>query len=523
MSDGKNKISTIISVFLVGGGQIYSGRIWAGIAFALTFYGTIALIKIIWTGFNFGFYPLLVVWIIIWLYNILDAYKGYCYEPPPCERNCPAGIRPWIYLNYLAQDKPAPLSYIPFFEILGMVCPAPCEDHCTRRAYDDPVAIKHLKLGVKKVWIRPKARKSNASVGIVGAGPCGLSLAASLKLRGYQVTVMEREGYPGGMPAIAIPEFRLPTSVLKKEVDEILSLGIELRTGVEVGRDISIDELLDRFDLITIAVGAMKPLRLDIPGEERVCYGIDILRRAKKGERFEFGRVGVIGGGNTAIDVARTLVRFGNEVKIYYRRRAEDMPAEPEDREEAVEEGIEIIPLVLPIGIEGKRHHFIRTRIVDGRPEIVENSEFEVELDQLVIAIGQEPDIDFLKDKLLTDQRGFIVVKNGRSSHPKIYAGGDVVAGPKTIAHAVGHGLRIAQRIDQNLRKIPGFFAWLGKREYPFELKLLPFTERRRMMIPHRNSESRIKDFEPVELIPSPDEMKREAERCLVCPLRYRP
>jgi len=369
-----------------------------------------------------------------------------------------------------------------------------------------------------------KPRKEK--IAVVGAGPCGLTAAYYLTHRGYKVIVYEREEKPGGVLSILIPEFRHPQEVLDSEINTLQKMGFELKCGVEIGKDISMDELLQKHDAIFIAIGVWRPMKLGIPGEEHALDGFDVLRRIKEGELYHLGRVGVIGGGNTAIDIARSLIREGHEVTIYYRRNIEDMPAEQENLFEAIEEGIEIMPLTAPVKIEKDKVVMVRTECPygrDGSVNIIEGSEFDVILDNLVMAIGQEPETDFLKNRIELDEFGRIVAKNGRTSHSKIFAGGDVVLGSATVAHAVGHGMNTAKRIDFYLRRMPPFIGKLFKIPYQPKVQLLPLTDRGRITIPHRDVDERKRDFQEVELWVSKEELKREAARCLSCPLRYRP
>ncbi len=517
--------AVLISIFVVGGGQIYSGRVWTGISFAIIFYGTIGLMFDIWTGVNQAFWGLVAAWILVWLFNIYDAYRGSGYEKPPCEKMCPAGIAPWVYINLIATDNDEPYPFVPFFNVLELICPAPCETKCTRRGIDAAVAIKYLKSDVKieKAKIKPKKKKEK--IAVIGAGPCGLSAAYSLASKGYSITIFEREKGPGGVLSTLIPEFRLPRSILDKEIRPLIDVGVELKYGVEIGSDLLLDELLKNYDLIFVATGAWKSMKLGITGEGATLNGFDVLKRMKKGERFNLGKVGVIGGGNTAIDIARSLIRQGNEVKIYYRRRIEDMPAELENRIEAQEEGIEIIPLTVPIAIEDGKVTMAETECLERRKgpvKIKEGCTFKVDLGHIVIATGQQPDTNFLKKYVKIDKFGRIKTKHWKTSHPKIFAGGDAVLGSKTIAHAVGEGLNAAEHADLYLRRIHPFFARIFKKNNLPRVKCLPVNNIGRMTIPHRKVEQRIHDFEEVEMKASQEELKKEATRCLSCPLRYR-
>jgi len=522
----KSGRTALLSTFIVGAGQIYAGRLWTGIAFAAIFYGSIALMVIIWTGINQAFWGLLAAWVLIWLYNILDAHKGFRYQKPPCEKICPAGIMPWAYINHLATDSEERYPYVPFFDTLGRICLAPCESHCTRRGIDAPVAIRYLRAGVKTILPVHRHKPKKKKVAIVGAGPCGLSAAYYLSHRGYRVTVYEREEKPGGVLGILIPEFRHPQAVLDQEIETLMTLKFELKCGVEIGKDVSIEELLRDYDAVFVATGVWKPIQLGIHGEENALDGFDVLRRIKKGELYHLGKVGIIGGGNTAIDIARSLIREGHQVAIYYRRNIEDMPAEHENLEEAKEEGVEIIPLVVPVKIEKHKITLLRTECAEGRKgqvKKIEGSEFEVKLDTVVMAIGQHPETDFLKDLVKFDKNRHIKTKNGKTSHQKIFAGGDVVLGSATIAHAVGHGMNAARRIDAHLRGLPIFLVTLFRKTYSPKVRLLPLTETPRITIPHRDIEERKGDFKEVELWAKREELMNEAARCLACPLRYHP
>jgi NADPH-dependent glutamate synthase beta subunit-like oxidoreductase len=463
---------------------------------------------------------------MLWLYNILDAFKGFRYQKPPCEKTCPAGIAPWAYINHIATDNEEHYFYVPFFDTLERICLAPCEGRCTRRGIDAPIAIRYLRAVVKTKLPDHRHRPKKEKVAIVGAGPCGLSAAYYLSHRGFKVTVYEKEEKPGGVLGILIPEFRHPQAVLDQEIGTLQKMGFELKCGIEVGKSVSMEELLKNYDTIFVAAGVWKPVKLGIPGEENALDGFDVLKRVRKGELYHLGKVGVIGGGNTAIDVARSLVRERHEVKIYYRRRIEDMPAEHENLQEAQEEGIEIVPLVVPVKIGDHKATMLRTECTEGRKGAlrqIEGSEFEVELDTVVMAIGQEPDVGFLNGLVKFEKHGRIITKNSRTSHPKIFAGGDVVLGNATVAHAVGHGMNAARRIDAHLRRVPFFLTALLRKTYRPRVQLLPFVKRDRIKIPHRDVEERKRDFKEVELSTPKEELKKEAARCLTCPLRYHP
>ncbi len=524
MKPGK---AALISGVIVGAGQILTNRILAGIVLAVIFYGSIALMVVLWKGVNQAFWGLLGAWFIVWLYNVIDAYKGVSYHKPSCEKSCPANIKPWVYVNLVATHSTQKYPFVPFFNVLAHICPAPCENECTRKGIDDPLALRPLKFGVDVAEPMRVGKKGGKRIAVIGAGPSGLTAAYYLCQKGYRVYVFEREDKPGGVLAAFIPEFRLPADVLNRDIEMVLNTGIELTCGVEVGTSLSVDELLHTHDAVLLATGAWKPTRLGILGEEHALVGIDMLRRIKQGEKPNFGTVGVIGGGNSAMDVARCLKRFGNEVTVYYRRRIEDMPAEVENLRGAQDEGITIVPLTTPIKIEKNRVAMGRTESLYGRKgsvKVVEGSEFNVTLDAVIIvAVGQEPDTRFVEGFVDVDKFGRIPTRHGKTSCRRIFAAGDVVLGSQTVAHAVGQGMSVAQQIDWTLRHIPRFLSTLMTSSPVPPIAALPVIEAKRLTIPRRPVNERLKDFKRVEMDSPPDALRQEACRCLVCPLRYRP
>lgn len=526
VSSKKRIVPVILSFFIIGFGQAYEGRIWAGIWFFIIGYAPALILKIIWKGVNPGFWFILAAWIILWLYNLIDAWKGPNYAVPPCAKACPAGLAPWIYINQIAHRHTWVYPFVPFFKTLGLICPAPCEDRCTRRGVDEPIAIRELKNEVHIEKPSVSLIKRPEKIAVVGAGPCGLTLAYALAQKGYALTVYEKEKQAGGVLTSLIPEFRLPKPVLHSEIQDLLKPGYEIKYGTILGKDLQLQDLLNDHDYVFLALGAWLPVTLGIPGEDMGLVGIDLLRRIKSGEKFEIGRVAVIGGGNTAFDVARCLRRMGNEVKIYYRRRIEDMPAEHENRIEAQEEGIEIIPLTTPVAIVKNSVIMAHTQCFGGRTgklEIIPNSEFDIKTDRAVIAIGQKPDTKFLADLIAVDHLDRITVKKGRTTHPSIYAGGDVVWGAKTLAQAVGDGLTAAEQIDYRIRGILRPWQFLYRDQFfPKNLKRLKFMKETRLQISHRAVSQRIKDFNLTEIPARADQYSAEAKRCLVCPLKYR-
>jgi dihydroorotate dehydrogenase subfamily 1 len=341
----------------------------------------------------------------------------------PCRWECPINEDAQGYLNLIAEGKyDHALRLIkqnhPFPGVLGRCCHHPCETACTRGEVDDPISIAAMKRfaadhGGRYLPETPEPPPwRDERVAIVGAGPGGLTAAYRLALMGYRSTVFERLPVAGGMLAVGIPEYRLPRDVVRHEIGEIERLGVEIRTGVSVGRDVSLDDLREQgYSAILLAVGGHRQRKLGIPGEqlEGVIDGVRLLREHALGEPVALGEhVVVIGGGDVAVDSARVSIRLIDRVTLAYRRRFEDMPARREEIEEALEEGVELVDQLQPVEIinEGGRVagvRFARTRMTqpgpDGRVgfEEIEGSSEIIECDTVVVSVGQIPDIGWLK------------------------------------------------------------------------------------------------------------------------------
>ncbi|HRR41637.1 MAG TPA: FAD-dependent oxidoreductase, partial [Syntrophales bacterium] len=339
----------------------------------------------------------------------------------PCQHTCPIGMDVPAYIALVRAERfedayKVLLKTNPFPSVCGRVCDHKCQSKCRRNTLDEAVAIKYLKRFITDVAPRPKiepvpvTRKER--IAVVGAGPAGLTAARDLALRGYGVKVFEELPKPGGMLAWGIPAYRLPREVLDREINDIRALGVEIRCGVRVGRDISFEKILEDFDYVYLAPGAHRSQRLEVEGEnlKGVYGGVEFLRdfnlneSAWLGGEKELGsRVAVVGGGNSAIDAARTAVRLGAEVTILYRRLRADMPAAEEEILAAEHEGIKIEYLVAPVRIVGEDGRVSgitcrRMKLGDfdssgrRRPVPVEGSEFTLSVDAVIAAIGQTPD-----------------------------------------------------------------------------------------------------------------------------------
>jgi len=476
---------------------------------------------------------------------------GVCAELflSPCQNACPAGVNVPGYVALIAAGRPRDAYDLvrqenPFPGICGRVCTHPCEAKCRRGQLDEPLAICDLKryaADVAEREERPRMElvfpKKDKSVGVVGAGPSGLTCAYYLARLGYDVTVYEAHSVAGGMLAVGIPQYRLPREVLDREIRAIEAVGVKIELGVEVGRQLSFEDLRRRHDAIYIGAGTQYPNKMDIPGEALggVYHGLDFLRDVALRRDVRVGReVVVIGGGSTAFDAARTALRLGAEkVTVLYRRQVEDMPADPREIAEAREEGIEIAPLAAPLEFVGEdgRVTAVRARrmAVRGfddrgrRRPVAADEEFLVPADMVIPAVSQHFDLPFVeKDEVKVSRFGTLEVdpRTRMTSLKGVFAGGDAVRGPDVVIQAIADGKEAARRIDAFL----GGTGKLNKGE-PIEIPKpspdqLEVVEHERFAMRFRPSEERTKDFEEVALGFHRLNAIAEAMRCLRCDLR---
>ncbi|MCX8021205.1 MAG: FAD-dependent oxidoreductase [Syntrophorhabdaceae bacterium] len=385
-------------------------------------------------------------------------------------------------------------------------------------------------------------KPKNKRVAIIGSGPAGLSAAYFLVCKGYGVTVFEALPVAGGMLAVGIPDYRLPKDVLRREIDGILSLGVEIRYNTVFGRDFGVDDLFEQgYEAVLVATGAHKGLKLGIPGEDAVGVldGVTALRRLNLKETvWAKGRVIVIGGGNVAIDAARSALRLGaDEVTILYRREKEDMPAYIEEIEEAEAEGVKILTLVAPQRIVTKYGKVtgiecIRMRLTDfdktGRriPAPIKGSEFTLEANMVIAAVGQAPDTSFVNgDGIKIGKDGTIVVdtKSLETQKRGVFAAGDAIRGPATVVEAIADGRHAAMSIDR-------FLGGDGKMVSPSREELLRTRvsydeslyqkEMARMEMPSLSIPKRNRNFNEVFLGYQQNAAIEEAKRCLHCYLK---
>ncbi len=490
--------------------------------------------------------------------HIYDKHcpAGVCkrLSAPPCQSTCPMGqdVSTYVALighgefekawEVIRKENPLPM-------VLGRVCPHPCESQCRRGEVDKPISICALKRFAAdrmrdKLWeieavpvVFPEDK-----VAVIGAGPAGLTAAYDLVQKGYPVTIFEKLPVAGGMMRVGIPEYRLPRDVLSDEIEAIKRLGVEIRLGVEVGKDIPFSELREQgYRAFFLGVGCHKGLKLRIPGEDDFEGFIDattFLRKVNLGEKRAPGKkVCVIGGGNSAVDAARTCLRLGaEEVHIVYRRQKEQMPANPAEINATIEEGIIIDFLTAPVRILGEGGKVVGMECIRNelgepdasgrrRPVPVAGSEFVIESDVIIPAISQEPDLSFFEEdhRLAVNRWNAFVVdeKTLATNVPGFFAGGDAVTGPATVVQAIAAGHRAAVSMDCYLRGTPYQGYWFPKPHLVVDR--LELTDEDEALVrpeqPEREAGQRIRDFREVELGLDEDTALLEARRCLRCDL----
>ena len=471
-------------------------------------------------------------------------------EKAPCRTACPIGMNPQGYIALIAQGRfeeayELILDTNPLPGICGRICHHPCETACRRQEIDEPVAICDLKRFAadeagkkkKKPGKKDVSLSDGPQVAIIGSGPAGLTAAYDLARTGFRPTLIEAEGKPGGLLWHGIAPYRLPREIIKKEIAQILAAGVALRLNSSVNSYKDIDKLkAEGFRAILLATGASKDLRMKIAGENlKGIYGcVSFLKDLWKGKAPKSpGKVVVIGGGNAAIEAARASVRLGAEsVTIIYRRRRKEMPADPHEIEQAVEEGVKLRPLTIPVEFEGRGDRLSKVRCMkmklgnmdtSGRPRPipVNGSDFFINTDTAIVSIGQRADISYgIDGNLKLNHRGTIEVEaNGQTNISAVYASGDVVSGPSTVVEAMASGRRAARTILYALKpemgpdrvKEPEF----SSREYDPVSKDTPTIKRSAPF--HRKVSERVKDnHEVVDPFSVKDAIK-EASRCIQC------
>lgn len=504
---------------------------------------------------------------------------------PPCANTCPGGIHVQGYVALIGQGRFQEAidlirDAIPFPGICGRVCTHPCEINCRRAEIDKPVAIRLLKRFVsdwklnqnsknlKKNTIDgnqpeidvPKIIKPNGKrVAVIGAGPGGMAVADRLARLGYQITVFEKLPVIGGMMAIGIPGYRLPRDIIAREYQHIQDLGVEIKlnTTIAPDGDHTLDDLFEMgYHAVCLAIGAHNSQSLQIHGEELsgVVHGIDVLKTINLSQQLadpkydldlqqilrqgENTRIAVLGGGNTAMDVSRSLKRLDvRDVRILYRRTHAEMPAMPEEIDDAEKEGIKIDFLVSPVRVLGDEQsgviglECIRMKLGEPdasgrrRPVPIADSEFVIDLDLVVLAIGQSPDLDFMGPDhgiaITRDKRINVAEINFMTNRPAVFAVGDAVTKDKMVViEAIGMGKKAAAAIDSFLRGQPPAEIVVDSRDVPIARREMTEDElviKKQILVPTIPLEQRLNSYAEVELGYTAEQAIQEAQRCLAC------
>ncbi|MBQ7714832.1 MAG: FAD-dependent oxidoreductase [Clostridia bacterium] len=480
---------------------------------------------------------------------LMSDHDGDCRGP--CSLNCPAGTDCQGYVKLIADgDDHAAVKLIkdklPLPASIGRVCPHPCEKACRRKMVEEPISIARLKYfaadrDLAENTFRPDvAPDTGKSVAIIGGGPAGLTAAYFLRVKGHAVTIYDAMPKMGGMLRYGIPAYRLPKSIVDREVKEIEDLGVTMVNDLRIGRDASLAELKDKFDAVFVAIGAWRSSGIRCPGEELegVLGGIDFLRHVSfynsgDEEKPEIGkRVAVVGGGNTAMDACRSAVRLGaEEVYVIYRRTRAEMPAEDIEIEEAIEEGVEFKFLTNPAEIIGEdgRVKTVKLQVMElGEPDasgrrspVPVEGKFEyIDVDTVICAIGQTINAAGF-DELEKTKKGTITADETtfRTSLDGVFAGGDATNRGASIAiEAIGEANKAAEVIDSYLKgeMIPYKKPFVSEREVTPDM----FADREkisRAIMPTRSAEERRCDFDEIYLGLPEDVARSEAKRCLSC------
>ena len=467
---------------------------------------------------------------------------GSLKNPVPCVAMGPAGVDSPGYVALVKEGRCDDAVRLirkdnPFPTACAYICEHPCEAHCRRNMVDNAINIRGLKrYAVDQAGDVPQpacAPATGKAVAIVGGGPGGLSAAYYLALMGHKVTVYERQSQLGGMMRYGIPSYRFPRELLDQEIASILSLGIEVHTGVNVGTDCSFDELKKQYDCIYLSIGAHTDKKTGIEGENSkgVVSAVEMLRRIGDNEMPDFTgqNVVVIGGGNVAMDVTRSSIRLGaKKVTCVYRRRQEDMTALPEEVEGAVAEGAELLTLQAPLRIEADKDGKVtalwtQPQVIgeadkQGRPRpgAAAVEEKRIPADTIIVAIGQGIETHGLEQSGIRIQRGGTVLADSSTSLPElegVFAGGDCVTGPATVIKAIAAGKAAAANIDEYL----GFHHEIVSEVQVPVPGYTDLRSRGRITSSEREASERKKDFQCIECGMTCEEALKESSRCLRC------
>lgn len=466
---------------------------------------------------------------------------GGMQNPVPCVALCPAGVDIPGYVALVKNRRYADAVKLirkdnPFPSACAYICEHPCEARCRRRMIDDAINIRGLKrYAVDHAGDVPNpqnAQPTGKTVAVIGGGPGGLSAAYYLSLMGHKVTVFEQRSKLGGMLRYGIPSYRFPREILDKEIESILSTGIEVKTGITVGSDVSFDELKNKYDALYIAIGAHTDKKTGIEGEnsEGVMSAVEMLRAIGDDSLPDFTgkEIVVIGGGNVAMDVCRSSVRLGaKKVSCVYRRRQADMTALPEEVEGAIAEGVELVTLAAPVRIEADENgratalwaqpQIIGTIDAAGRPrpEKAARDEIRIPADIIIVAIGQGIETHGFEQSKISIKRGtFIAEASGQIDNMDgVFAGGDCVTGPATVIRAIAAGKVAAANIDEYL----GFHHEISVNVVVPDPQLSSNPPHGRINTTERQACERKNDFTCIECGMTDEEANAESSRCLRC------
>jgi NADPH-dependent glutamate synthase beta subunit-like oxidoreductase/Fe-S-cluster-containing hydrogenase component 2 len=493
-------------------------------------------------------------------YNVdYRTNRGYVASDgtAPCKTKCPAHIPVQGYIKLASQGRfDEALELIrrenPFPAVCGRVCPRFCEEACTRGDVDAPVAIDEVKkflaqreldpaTRVKPKMLNMTGKPYTNQIAVIGAGPAGLSCAYYLALQGYPVTVFEKQKTLGGMMTMGIPSFRLEKDVVEAEIEILKDLGVQFKTGVEVGKDVTLDQLRrDGFEAFYVAIGAWKSTPIGVPGEKlkSVMAGIDFLRRTNSSRKPSIGEnVAVIGGGNVAIDVARSAVRLGaKSVTVVYRRTEEEMPADEEEVAEAKAEGVKFKFLAAPVQIEGKdgKAAALKLQLMElGEPDasgrrkpVPVEGEFEtLKAETVISAIGQSVEWGGLLEgsKVETGKGGVAIADTTtfQTAQPDVFVGGDVMTGPKFVIDAIAAGKEGAISIHRFVQ--PGQSLTLGRRKKDYAefdkagARIYSYDNAPRQKAKGGSAKESKETFRDLRGTFTEKQVLKETERCLGC------